>query len=1144
MTRVTRRILLGLRGSAAGAHLHEYRPIAELWPGVFPASVGLSPLAMNRFQGLDARGDSRESRREPEVSIARLPITSSSLFGRESDLEWLSACWREGVHVASIVAWGGVGKSALVNAWLARLRDSGWDGAVKVYGWSFYTQGTDDRLTSSDEFFSAALRWFKDPDPAQGSPWDKGERLATLVRQEKTILILDGVEPLQWGPSIEPGRLKDPALQSLVKELGAHNKGLCIITSRLPVVDLEPLAGRKVRRRNLGDLSPDAGAELLKARGARGLEEELRDAATEYRGHSLALTLLGSYLEAVAGGDIRQRKEIGPLEKEERQGAHARRVMAAYQRWLGSDELGLLRIIGLFDRPAEEDDIEALRADPPVRDLTEDLTGVGTRAWKMMVAKLHCLGLLSTEHDKALDAHPLVREYFGQQLKNDRPEAWREGHRRLFEHLKRKAKPFPETIEEMAPLYAAIVHGCMAEKDQEALDDVYWARVQRWPAGSGRGPRENEHFNQDKLGAFGSEAAILSAFFTPPWERLSDRLHPSSHAGVIGAAGVALWALGRSEDATHVMWMGLERFVAQRDWTGAAVAASKVSEVLQARGKLDEALTAAQKSVELAKRSGDLYEIMANWTTLGAVLHALGRTDEATTSFENAEGAQKEREPAFPLLFSLWSFRYCDLLLDQGKESSVLRRAEALLARRSPSDSLLWNGLDHLTFGRAHLLAVKRETGGELGHATVHLNQAVERLRAAGYQDYLAVGLIARAHRHVFVSDVAAARRDLDEAMSIAIRCGFLLHEAKSHLGMAQCFLAEERPEHVREHVDAARKIIHSARYHRAESELRQVEASLTAWGSRATRTLTTPANIARPDAPSTAVMPPVVDSPPDVSFPPPILAAYRERKLAVLFGSGLSLAKDVRGSFPRWGNLTARFFEEAVKEGAWTPTQASSKRAFLQEDGLSLEGLLAELETAKVALQGVRKYQSALNRIFRPRDAAAGDVHRALLELDVDVLATTNYDELLEHSSKDSTRAMFTWKESDKALSDIQDGRKVLFKIHGTAQREDTVVMTREEYGRAAAHAPYHQTMRRLLQSYTFLLVGYGINDPFDLDLVFEFNLLAFGSATTMHYALVKDASATDRDRWRRDLGVQVVPYRAHDELPAILRALAAFKP
>src|SRR6185295_9793862 len=75
-----------------------------------------------------------ETRAAPEVSTSRLPVTGSDLFGREDDLAWLDRCWEEGAHVASIVAWGGVGKSALVNAWLARAAGEGWRGAERVYG--------------------------------------------------------------------------------------------------------------------------------------------------------------------------------------------------------------------------------------------------------------------------------------------------------------------------------------------------------------------------------------------------------------------------------------------------------------------------------------------------------------------------------------------------------------------------------------------------------------------------------------------------------------------------------------------------------------------------------------------------------------------------------------------------------------------------------------------------------------------------------------------------------------------------------------------------------------------------------------------------------------------------------------------------
>ncbi len=105
------------------------------------------------------------------VEIARLPVTGAELFGRQAELSWLDQLWDEGrVRVASLVAWGGVGKSTLVNKWLESLAAEGWRGARRVYGWSFYSQGTGHRATSADELIHDALGRFGDPDPAAGSP--------------------------------------------------------------------------------------------------------------------------------------------------------------------------------------------------------------------------------------------------------------------------------------------------------------------------------------------------------------------------------------------------------------------------------------------------------------------------------------------------------------------------------------------------------------------------------------------------------------------------------------------------------------------------------------------------------------------------------------------------------------------------------------------------------------------------------------------------------------------------------------------------------------------------------------------------------------------------------------------------------------
>src|SRR5271157_3758685 len=308
--------------------------------------------------------DSRVVTRKPparlapkKISVARLPVTGSDVFGREEDIAFLDRAWANNdVNVVTIVAWAGVGKSTLVNHWLRRMAAEQYRCAELVFGWSFYRQGASGETSSADEFLEATLTWFGDPDPRIGTPWEKGERLAKLVAHRRTLLVLDGLEPLQNPPGPQEGRVREPSLQALLRELAAFNKGLCVITTRTPVADIADHERTSALRRDLEQLSSDAGAKLLRALGVKGHEAELRSASDEFSGHCLALTLLGSYLSDAYNGDIRCREEVSKrLAHDVRQGAHARKVMESYQTWFGEGpELSVLRMLGLFDRPADE----------------------------------------------------------------------------------------------------------------------------------------------------------------------------------------------------------------------------------------------------------------------------------------------------------------------------------------------------------------------------------------------------------------------------------------------------------------------------------------------------------------------------------------------------------------------------------------------------------------------------------------------------------------------------------------------------------------------------------------------------------------------------------------------------------------------
>ena len=570
----------------------------------------------------------------------------------------------------------------------------------------------------------------------------------------------------------------------------------------------------------LDHLSPDAGMELLKHFGVKGTSEELKQASSEFGNHALALTLLGSYITVVYEGDIRKRDLIEKLTDDEEHGGHAKRVMESYEKWFkGKPELNILYIMGVFGRPAEDGAIKALMTKPAINGLTSNFKKLSSKNRLFALNRLRKVGLLPYENGESdkLDCHPLMREYFGQRLKKNNPEAWKEGHSKLYEYYK-KTKEFPDTIEEMIPLYQAVAHGCEAGLYKEALAEVYWRRILR----------KNEHFSLNKLGAFGSDLAALSGFFDSPWSRPVAELIETNQGFIVGQVGVYLRALGRLAESAQPMKSGLDADVSIKDWTNAATSAGNLSELHLTLGNVAIAIDFANKSEEYMGRCADAH-LRIKRTNLADALHQAGRLPEAEAAFVEAEAIQKEIEPEYSYIYSLRGFQYCDLLLSQEKYREVLGRAEQTLewVTKSPHAPLLTIAVDHLSLGRAYMLQTRQEGGNDFTKAVTHLDKAVEGLRQAGQQDYLPLGLLAQTELHRVRRDFPKAQHNLDEAMTIAERGSMGLHKADCHLEYARLYLAMDNKEDARQNLETAKEMIEKMGYHRRDKDVKEIEEKL-----------------------------------------------------------------------------------------------------------------------------------------------------------------------------------------------------------------------------------------------------------------------------------------------------------------------------
>jgi tetratricopeptide (TPR) repeat protein len=756
---------------------------------------------------------------EELVDISGLPVTGAELFGRQRELQLLDEAWEaDKTNVVSLVAWGGVGKSTLVNKWLEALRADNWRGARRVLGWSFYSQGTGERASSADQFIDHALRFFGDPDPTEGSPWSKGERLAELVRKEKALLVLDGLEPLQDHYQ----GIKDPALQRLIEELARENTGLCVITTREPVTELADFRDSTIAR-NLEQISPEAGRALLRVQGVRGTDTELEQASEAFGNHALAINLLANFLRAIPGHPIAKAWEIPDLDIPPEQGRHHRRVMAAFAERFGknSAEVELLRLLGLFDRPATTGAVGALRKPPPIHRLTNHLSRLDEAGWLRLLESLRDVGLVAPKAHQTqddLDAHPLVREHFGAELREKHQNAWRAGHRRLYEYFKALPKKYqPDTLEELAPLFQAVFHGCQAGRHQTVLNEVYRERI----------VRHNQAYVARKLGAFGTDLAAMAGFFDLPWEKPLASIIPAAQAFVLNQAGFDLGALGRLREAIPPTQASLALCITLKDWRQAAIRAVNLSQLQLRLGEVAEAIALAEQSVACAERKGDVDWRIVSRAVLADALHQAAERARAEALFREAERLQVEDEPRYPRLYSLRGYQYCDLLLDFGRHAEIRERAVQTLDWMLDVYPLLDIALDHLSLGRAEVLAYEADRSGDLAKAERQLNQAVDGLLKAGQISDLPHGLLARAAYFRVAGPYDRARRDLDEVMRIATRSGMRLFECDAHLELARLALAEGKPDAARDHVARAAALVQETGYHRRDGEVQKLRDQL-----------------------------------------------------------------------------------------------------------------------------------------------------------------------------------------------------------------------------------------------------------------------------------------------------------------------------
>jgi tetratricopeptide (TPR) repeat protein len=401
-----------------------------------------------------------------DVTLKYFPELDPYMVGREEEISWLSDLLKPGHGgMVQVVGLGGLGKTSLVQQFIEDQRANiAAVGYRHVFGCSFYRadigQFINDLVLASAGSLTLRLP-------------DQVEQICDYARQNRTLLILDGVETI-----IDHDRkLKNPYLQRIIDSV-LEGSGTVIFTTRVRVrggvfegahrIDIEPLSTSQILtfldRWGLGNLSDDAKKRLVQITA----------------GHPLALRILSGVLrnvptqEAVAtierSAVIDISDEVDPLREN-----RLARVLGSYTHYLEESEISFLACSTVFEAPASYRLVDATLTRR--YEDTEVNAPLLVRDLRPIVNSLLERRLLTVSGTGELSSHPTVREYFARYARRANHNL-APMHRFLAAEYLRESVPQPATFDETPPLLMACRHAAACQ-DWALFDDLFRRRLMR-----------------------------------------------------------------------------------------------------------------------------------------------------------------------------------------------------------------------------------------------------------------------------------------------------------------------------------------------------------------------------------------------------------------------------------------------------------------------------------------------------------------------------------------------------------------------------------------------------------------------------------------------------------------------------------------
>ena len=695
-----------------------------------------------------------------------------NFVGRKDMLETITQWYKNpDVRIGALIGWGGVGKSALVRKWYDELGANNIqpDG---IFWWGFY------RNAHLELFLNALLRYVSggqiEPETIKGT-WEKTDRIKENIGRGAYLIILDGLEQMQKAESGgEFGKMIHRELTELLHYLADAPKagGMCLITTRFTLKDLDEWEKRGYENRPLIDLSVPDALSMLKKREVEGSDDDIKEVVERYKGHALSLTLLAGYLKRHHKKDIKQAPQVKFVLSDKKRFKDVDKLLGRYAEKMSEAERIFLNIFSLFRQDVTERDFAGVfRREIDGTKFNDVLVKMSDLDFTDLIDGLVDWRLVSYDETKKTYAtHPLIKGYFESDFEERNKKLC---HQRIYAYFGENAPEEPETLEEMQPLFEQVYHGCAAGLYDEALDDVYWEKIHRG----------DEHLIVHKLGAWESNLSLVRTFF--PEDGFSQIPLVSKKAAqsfLLNEAGLALLSTGRPKEAQELFLTAIRKDINETGGKYASAGYRNLADLQFRTGELESGIESAKNALEMAKKTKRDDYIWVSKGYIAWIFYIMGKSEDAEKEFRQADELVHKIDGHRIYGFSANNYTNFLISMKWIDEAFKLTKQNLEICQRNKWTSEV--SRCYRCLGAIERIRGKKEK------AEKHLEKALEIACKVGVPELEIDALLESGRLRLDMGRFDDAIRDADNVLEICGRTGFRFYEPGAEIVLAKAYLA------------------------------------------------------------------------------------------------------------------------------------------------------------------------------------------------------------------------------------------------------------------------------------------------------------------------------------------------------------------